>query len=112
MSRLRTAQHYSRLIRLWPTDVLRPELSFAAKVLTPRLSAAPSTSRSEEAEINASYLLLENSISKQYPLQEKLLRPASQPDFYTDLKRKLEAAPNQSWLDRMMAKLGNMVRMR
>lgn len=110
MSRVKTAQHYSRLLRLWPADVLRPERTFAAQVLTPRLSAAPSPARNEEAEINAAYLLLENSISKQYPLQEKILRPASNPEFYTNLERELAEAPNQTWLGRKMKWLKNMVR--
>ncbi|CZT15237.1 uncharacterized protein RCC_01105 [Ramularia collo-cygni] len=110
MSRIKTAQHYSRLLRLWPADVLRPERTFAAQVLIPRLQNAPSPARNEEAEINAAYLLLENSISKQYPLQEKLLRPASNPDFYTDLKRKLAEAPNETWWSSKMKWLKNMVR--
>lgn len=110
MSRLKTAQHYSRLLRLWPTDVLRPERTFQKQILTPRLTAAPSPSRNEEAEINAAYLLLENNISKQYPLSERILRPASNPDFYTNLERELEEAPRQTWLGDKIKWLKNMVR--
>ncbi|KAK4497071.1 hypothetical protein PRZ48_011520 [Zasmidium cellare] len=112
MSRQTIAAHYARILARWPKDILRPERTFEQKVLEPRVQNPPVPYRPEEKEVNAAYLLLDNTFSKQFPLQEKLLKPASNPEFYTNLKKELEELPNRSWLSRFAKRLQNMVRLK
>lgn len=68
--------------------------------------------RPEEKEVNAAYLLLDNTFSKQFPLQDRLLRPESNPNYYVDLKKELLEAPNRSWFESFVKRMKNMVRMK
>ncbi|CAK4034882.1 Hypothetical predicted protein [Lecanosticta acicola] len=109
MSRQRIAAHYSRLLARWPKDQLRPEKQFSS-ILQQRTQKPPVPYRDEEKEVNSAYLLLDNAITKQFPLQEKLLRPASNPEHYEALKRELEELPNRSWLQNFTNRMKRMVR--
>lgn len=66
--------------------------------------------RDEEKEVNAGYLLLENSFSKQYPPGEKLMRPDSNPEHYEALKQELHELPNRSPWETWLKRMKNMVR--
>ena len=105
------AAHYARLLARWPKDILRPERTFD-KVLEKRVQHPPVPYRAEDKEVNAGYLLLDNAFSKQFPLQEKLLKPASNPEYYTNLKTELEELPNRSWMGNFVKRLQNMVRLK
>ncbi|KAF7198144.1 hypothetical protein HII31_00500, partial [Pseudocercospora fuligena] len=111
MSRQQIIGHYTRLAARWPKDILRPENSFKS-LLESRIQTAPTPARSEEKEVNAAYLLLENSFSKQFPLQEKLMRPASDPRRYELLEQELKAIPNRSFFGAWVNRLRNMVRLK
>lgn len=36
-------------------------------------------------------------VNKQYPLSEKMMKPASNPTYYDVLLKELDAAPKRSW---------------
>ncbi|KXT00811.1 hypothetical protein AC578_2930 [Pseudocercospora eumusae] len=109
MSRQQIIAHYTRLAARWPKDILRPEHSFRS-LLDARIQKAPTPARSEEKEVNAAYLLLEKSFSKQFPLPAKLMKPASDPRRYELLAQELKAIPNRSFFGAWMNRLRNMVR--
>lgn len=120
--------HYTRLLARWPKDVLRPEKTFQQLVLEPRLQAAPSAApagvtseaitsgastnytRNENNEVNAAYLLLENSFSKQFPPGQRVMEPASNPEHYKNLERELQELPNRSVFGNFVQRLKSMVR--
>lgn len=105
----RVAAHYARLLARFPQDTLRPEKQFSS-ILKQRIEKPPVPYRDEEKEVNAAYLLLDNAITQQFPLQQKLLRPASNPEHYETLKKELTELPNRTWLQNVVKRLKNMVR--
>lgn len=105
----RVAAHYARLLARFPQDTLRPEKQFSS-ILKQRIEKPPVPYRDEEREVNAAYLLLDNAITQQFPLQQKLLRPASNPEHYETLKKELAELPNRTWLQNVVKRLKNMVR--
>ncbi|KAF2241996.1 hypothetical protein BU26DRAFT_524632 [Trematosphaeria pertusa] len=118
MSNSTIARHYTRLLSLWPKDLLRPNLPFtrtieyrgapfgvkplsAPDAKTDTIKAAPLANadpKLELANINALYSLLENRYSKAYPMSPGVLKPASNPEHYDRLMEEIERAPNKSWL--------------
>ncbi|KAF1365171.1 hypothetical protein EJ07DRAFT_161272 [Lizonia empirigonia] len=119
-----TAKQYTRLLRLWPTDALRPNLPFTraigARALpygvppptaltpsntspTPSSAPVPATSTAthrpgeEAAQLTALYSLLENRYAKKYVLGDEVFRPASAPEHYEMLMREIERAPGKTW---------------
>jgi len=107
------ASHYSRILTRWPLDRLRPEeRSFQNLVLKKRIESAPNTSggQHERKDVNAAYLLLDNVFAKQYPLSDKMMKPASNPDHYIDLTKELEEAPNRTWFGNLMRRMQGIVR--
>lgn len=105
------AAHYARLLTRWPQDVLRPEKSFT-KIFQPRVQTPPAPCRDEEKEVNAAYLLLDNAFTKQFRLQQRLLKPDSNPEHYTALKQELEELPHRTWFGNLKRRLTNMVRLK
>jgi cytochrome b pre-mRNA-processing protein 6 len=65
---------------------------------------------SETAQINALYSLLENRYSKMYPTSPEMLRPQSRPEYYEELAREMEEAPNRSWWQRKWMRIAGIVR--
>ncbi|KAF4556133.1 Hypothetical protein D9617_1g080080 [Elsinoe fawcettii] len=122
MSRAIAAKHYARLASAWPKDVLRPETQFQ-KILTSRIETAPSSNPETEGflekvlgsgrnarsaelkEVNALYSLLENRYSKASPLSSDMLKPKSDPEYYTRLEKELEATPGRSWFGKVFNRL-------
>ena len=103
------ALHLSRLLARWPQDILRPENNFQ-NVLRQRIQKPPIPFRDEEKEVNAAYLLSDNTFRKQYPLPKSLMEPASNTSHYTHLQKELEEVPNRTWLGNWMKRLQHMVR--
>lgn len=89
--------------------MLRPEADFQ-NLLRKRIDSPPIPFRNEDKEINAAQRLLSNTFSKQAGLPQTLLRPASNPDHYENLKRELEELPNRTWLQGFVKRMKNMVR--
>jgi cytochrome b pre-mRNA-processing protein 6 len=135
MSSPRIAKHYTRIISLWPKDVLRPTVAFqntlqyrASQFLPaktspvepgsePKAAATPGSSsaasldpKAELLNINALYSLLENRYSKRYPTSPALLRPTSNPTYYEDLMVELEQAPGRSWFSRAVKRWKGLIR--
>lgn len=114
-------KHYTRLLTLWPKDLLRPNLPFtraiehhgkpygvkplernpeekAAKNATPVAAPlSPPNPQLEQAQVNALYSLLENRYSTKYALSPGVLNPTSAPEHYDRLMAEIEAAPNKTW---------------
>ncbi|KAK0516983.1 hypothetical protein JMJ35_000138 [Cladonia borealis] len=121
-------KHYQRILTQWPVDRLRPEVSFQ-KIIQHRIdtqlkppttppqdnvvsnqaqatipTSVPFDEQGQLEQVNVLYSLLENRYKKKYPLSEKMMRPASNPDYYDKLVKELDEAPNrsrfQSWLNK------------
>lgn len=105
------AAHYTRLLRRWPVDRLRPEERTFQRLLQNRIQNPPKDSAAGERECNAAYLLLDNNITKRYPLGDKIMRPASDPLHYARIEREVDELPSRGLLGRMVKKLQGMVRM-
>lgn len=119
------AKHYTRILSLWPKDLLRPNASFArtierratpygVKPVSPPLQDSETTvpppppapvkssPPAELPQINALYSLLENRYSKKYPVSPAVFKPSSNPDHYDRLMEEIERAPKKSWLQAKM----------
>ncbi|TKX24473.1 hypothetical protein C1H76_3080 [Elsinoe australis] len=128
MNRAVVAKHYARLASRWPQDVLRPETRFQ-KVLMARTESAPSPNpeiqgflekvlgpdqkprAAELKEANALYSLLENRYSKASPLSTDMMKPKSDPEYYSRLERELEATPSRSWFGKVFNRVKGLVRL-
>jgi hypothetical protein len=79
---------------------------------------AASTSVAQDApllssqNINALYSLLDNRYQKEFPLPPSLRRPASNPEYYDNLLREFEEAPNRSWAGRVMKRVTGSLRLK
>ena len=112
MSRSNLPQHYARLLSLWPTDRLRPELAHFQQLLRKRIAQPPPTTHDSKREINAAYLLIDNAFGKQYVLGDAMMKPRSNPGHYVDLERELAEAPDRTWWQGVVKRVRGMVRMR
>ncbi|KAK3718722.1 hypothetical protein LTR37_004941 [Vermiconidia calcicola] len=113
MSRLQISNHYTRLLRLWRKDRLRPEERHFQRLLQFRILNAPTSlpaPRDESREINAAYLLLDNSFTQRFPIPKALMEPASDPQHYAKLEQELDEAPERGVWGRFLKKVGGMVR--
>lgn len=118
---LKIRTHYTRLLTLWPKDLLRPNLPFtraiehrgtpygvkplekSAQEAKPKNASpvaaplSPPNPQLEQAQVNALYSLLENRYSKKYALSEAMFRPKSAPEHYERLMDEIERAPKKTW---------------
>ena len=108
----KTIAHYTRLLRLWPTDRLRPEERHFQRLIQTRIQHPPPSDTQVSHEANAGYLLLDNAFTKRYPLSHRMMQPQSDPAFYERLGREIDEAPDRSFFQRMAKKLKGMVRLR
>jgi len=56
--------------------------------------------------------MLDNTFSKHFPLSERIMKPASNPNHYTDLAKELEELPDRTWLGNFKKRLQAMIRLR
>ena len=42
------------------------------------------------------------SVRKQYPLSDKMMKPASNPRYYDELLKEMDEAPKRSWLQSVL----------
>ncbi|KAK3049602.1 hypothetical protein LTR09_009023 [Extremus antarcticus] len=112
MSRQQISNHYTRLLRLWPVDRLRPAERQFQRLLEHRIQHSPASGIDESKEVNAAYLLLDNTASRQFPLSERLMKPQSDPQHYEALAREIEEVPDRTFWGRLKKRLGGMVRMK
>ncbi|PNS21232.1 hypothetical protein CAC42_1011 [Sphaceloma murrayae] len=128
MSRIIVAKHYARLASRWPQDILRPETQFQ-KVLAARKDAAPLPNAESEGfldkvlgtdkapraaelkEVNALYSLLENRYSKASALSKAMMKPKSDPEYYSRLEKELEATPSRSWFGKVFNRVRGLIRL-
>ncbi|KAH8895913.1 hypothetical protein GQ53DRAFT_819872 [Thozetella sp. PMI_491] len=114
-------KHFQRVVSRWPKDPLRPDRQLQ-DVLTKRLESgnfAPGTealgeTAKQEANLrqaNAAFGLLDNRYKSRHRISPHLLKPTSNPDYYTALLREIDEAPKRSWIDRMAKKFGGMIRL-
>lgn len=104
------AAHYTRLLRRWPTDRLRPEERTFQRLLQNRIQHPAQDTTAAEKECNAAYLLLDNTFTKRFPLSDKIMKPASDPGYYARVEQEVHELPSRSWMGRMAKKLQGMVR--
>jgi cytochrome b pre-mRNA-processing protein 6 len=93
-------------------DRLRPEPRHKnfTSILRQRVEKPPMPYRDESKEVNAAYLLLDGTFARQYPLSESMMKPASNPTYYEDLKKEILEAPDRSWLSTWWQGMKKMVR--
>ncbi|OTB00774.1 hypothetical protein M426DRAFT_324014 [Hypoxylon sp. CI-4A] len=104
-------RHVLRALSQWPKDTLRPQIQFQ-DVLRKRFEASSNLSEQEQLkQANALYSLIDNRYKKKYPITGSLLRPKSQPSYFTDLVRELEEAPNRSYFGRLWLRLKGVIRL-
>ncbi|KAL0636995.1 hypothetical protein Q9L58_003977 [Maublancomyces gigas] len=63
-------------------------------------------------ELNALQTLLENRYLNMYPITETLLKPKGNPNYYENLLKELEKAPERSWLQAKMNSWKGYIRMK
>ncbi|KAI1004874.1 hypothetical protein K3495_g3346 [Podosphaera aphanis] len=119
-------KHYLRALSQWPQDSLRPGCQFQdiirrrvdKKFVPGSLTTSAEKSlgqikeKSELEQANALYLLLENRFTKRHPVVGSLMRPASNPTYYSDLITELESAPSRGLWDRVKNKMKGILRFR
>lgn len=114
ISQLNLAAHYTRLIARWPIDALRPENRQFQRLLENRLRATNDTAAVDGNDLskqaNAAYLLLDDVLSKRYPLSDKLMKPASRPTLYEELDQELQEGPRRGMMSYIWKRITGMVR--
>ncbi|RKF60151.1 hypothetical protein GcM3_168002 [Golovinomyces cichoracearum] len=128
MSKSIPYQHYLRALSQWPRDALRPECQFKDIVRrrvdkmflsNPHIESPNSTpgktrteinEKKELEQVNALYLILENRFSQRYPIKGSMMKPESNPSYYSDLVNELETAPSRGLWDRIVKKCKGMLR--
>ncbi|KAI8137363.1 hypothetical protein BJV82DRAFT_635600 [Fennellomyces sp. T-0311] len=94
-------RNYLRLVRDWPADKVRPRRDMK-QVLAQRVEETfrrpleddnvPLNMTEAKQELEALEKLLNNEFKNKYPLSDKILSPASNPNYYTRLVSALGAA--------------------
>ncbi|RPA79787.1 hypothetical protein BJ508DRAFT_363016 [Ascobolus immersus RN42] len=120
---------YLRAIEHWPSDPIRPELSFADflqnRVKTDfgiaedgkvdgsvkPVTAVDFNAEDSKRQLNAIMTLLDNRYKQKYPVTDHILRPASNPDYYQKLVDEIDEAPKRSWLGRKINAWKGWIRM-
>ncbi|OBZ84849.1 hypothetical protein A0J61_07101 [Choanephora cucurbitarum] len=88
---------YMRIVRDWPEDKVRPNRGMK-QVLEKRVEETFRTAHPDihlekaKKELESLELLLENTFKEKYPISEKILTPASNPNYYSKLISSLEAS--------------------
>lgn len=111
----------TNLLTRWPSDPVRPASVSVATYLQSHLSP-PSESPGKQPQsppqapisassVNALSSLLENRYAREYPLPAHLRRPASNPDYYDNLLKEFEEAPNRDWWGRIVKRVTGLFRM-
>lgn len=110
---------YTAALTHWPKDPLRPTCQLQ-DVLSKRLSESnkfPGSDKNPAAQVNAFVSLLGNRYLNKYPTSPApesatggMLSPRSNPTYYEDLMRDLDAAPTRSWAERVGLRLKGMFR--
>ncbi|KAG0165347.1 hypothetical protein DFQ28_008921 [Apophysomyces sp. BC1034] len=85
---------YLRLVRDWPADKVRPNRDMK-QILTQRVEetfrrpleneAEPFNLDQAQKQLDALERLLKNEFKSKYPLSDKILQPASNPNYYSGL---------------------------
>ncbi|KAI9284363.1 hypothetical protein BC943DRAFT_361377 [Umbelopsis sp. AD052] len=94
---------YLRLIADWPADLVRPNRDMK-KVLTARVqemfrqtdNSAQVDVAEARRQLEALERLLANDFKEKYPLSDKIVSPASNPNYYSRLVASLEAQKTAS----------------
>ncbi|EAW10797.1 ubiquinol-cytochrome c reductase complex assembly factor 2 [Aspergillus clavatus NRRL 1] len=109
----------TQLLKLWPSDPVRPASVSVQSYLQSRLSQTtsptaqtPAAPKGEisQASLNALSSLLEDRYARRYPLPPKLRRPASNPDHYDNVVREFEEAPGRDFWGRVGKRLKGLFR--
>ncbi|CAO3641132.1 unnamed protein product [Mucor fragilis] len=88
---------YLRIVREWPSDKIRPNRGMK-QILAQRVEEtfrAPNTETIDiekaRKELDALECLLDNTFKEKYPISDKILTPAGNPNYYSKLVSSLEA---------------------
>ncbi|KAH6638696.1 hypothetical protein BKA67DRAFT_589193 [Truncatella angustata] len=107
--------HLLKALNRWPKDNLRPTVQLQ-EVLKKRFEGNASSLSEDEKlrQANALYSLLDNRYKKKYPIigEHSLLKPKSNPTYFSDLVREMEDAPSRSWVDRQLLWLKGLIRLK
>lgn len=111
-NKLSAKAHVLRALSRWPADTIRPQIQFQ-DVLRKRIETNKlKLSEPEQlAQANALYSLVDNRYKAKYPITGTLLKPKSNPTYFTDLTKEFEEAPNRSWLQRLLLRMKGVVRL-
>ncbi|EPS33305.1 hypothetical protein POX_a01708 [Penicillium oxalicum] len=118
----------SHILQHWPKDAVRPASVSVQTYIQRQLGEnqtpnTPSQSQStsegapkaippiSESSVNALSALLENRFANKFPLSQKIRYPASDPEYYDNLIREFEEAPNRDWFGRLRKRLGGLLRL-
>ncbi|KAJ5482874.1 hypothetical protein N7539_006320 [Penicillium diatomitis] len=122
----------SHILQHWPQDAVRPASVSVQSYIQRQLrdnqnstTTTPSSSRStsspepalkplppiSESSVNALSALLENRFANKFPLSQKIRYPASDPEYYDNLIKEFEEAPNRDWFGRLRKRLGGLLRL-
>ncbi|KAI8362765.1 NADH ubiquinone oxidoreductase subunit NDUFA12-domain-containing protein [Blakeslea trispora] len=88
---------YMRIVRDWPEDKVRPNRGMK-QVLEKRVEETFRTAHPDihlekaKKELESLESLLDNTFKEKYPISEKILTPASHPNYYSKLISSLEAS--------------------
>ncbi|KAM3548524.1 hypothetical protein MY1884_009144 [Beauveria asiatica] len=106
---------YAETFAKWPKQDLRPDYQLQdvlGKTVEARFqNYTPTMEREEILKARALQFLLQDRFKDRYKLKGPMLQPKSQPTYFDDLVREIEAAPNRSWFGRLGKRLSGMIRL-
>jgi cytochrome b pre-mRNA-processing protein 6 len=77
---------------------------------SPSAAARPFNETKEMQQVSVLSSLLDNRISKAYPMPQSLRYPANRPTHYDDVVREMEEAPSRSWFGSLTKKIKGSLR--
>lgn len=107
----------TNIVKRWPADPVRPASVSVQAYLESCLplqgskDGAVPKARISQASLDAMFGLLRNRYLQRYPLPAKLRRPASNPDYYENVMREFQEAPNRSFMEKIKKRLAGMFRL-
>ncbi|KAJ5334158.1 hypothetical protein N7541_003986 [Penicillium brevicompactum] len=102
----------THILKQWPSDAVRPASVSVQTYIQSRLQPSNQSSPAiSETSTKALEALLNNRFATQYPLPEKLRRPASNPDHYDNVVREFAEAPNRDWFGRLKKRMAGIIRL-
>ncbi|KAG6046045.1 hypothetical protein E4U17_008029 [Claviceps sp. LM77 group G4] len=115
MSRSVARRIYADAFAKWPKQDLQPDFQLqdilSEAVHNRYKSFKPELETEELMKARALQFIVQNKYNDRFKLRGPMLKPTSQPTYFSDLVKEIEEAPQRTWLERLGKRLSGMIRL-